>query len=113
LEGRNKPAPQTNSWNKSKRASEPTQATARRLKKAVKDWEKNIEVGSKPSKPKKMERFALDKKVICQFTFRRNCFRFQLKKMPKEEPDLPFIGMDCIRKTLTLYVYFKESLKCG
>jgi hypothetical protein len=33
-----------------------TQTTARRLEEAVKDWEKNIEVGSKPSKPK-MERF--------------------------------------------------------
>jgi type I restriction enzyme S subunit len=28
------------------------QATARRLEEAVKDWEKNIEVGSKPSKPR-------------------------------------------------------------
>jgi hypothetical protein len=80
-------------------ASETLQATARRLEEAVKDWEKNIEVGSKPSKPRRWKDLrALDKKVICQFTFRRNCFSDFKKKMPKEAQNLPFIGMDCIRK---------------
>jgi hypothetical protein len=58
--------PQTNSGTNQRGASETTtQATARRLKKAVKDWEKNIEVGSKPSKPRRWKDLrALDKKVI-------------------------------------------------
>jgi (p)ppGpp synthase/HD superfamily hydrolase len=97
-----------------KEESEPLQATARRLKKAVKDWEKNIEVGSKPSKPKKMERFESIGQEGDLPILHLGEIVFQISKKCQRSPNLPFIGMDCIKKHINLVLRIPlKSLKCG
>ncbi|TDD75829.1 restriction endonuclease subunit S [Flavobacterium caseinilyticum] len=81
-------------------------------KKAVKSWEKNIDGGSKPSKPKKMESFEIIEQNgdLPILHLGEIVFQISIKKMPKESPNLPFIGMDCISKN-TLKPSFTYTFK--
>lgn len=86
-------------------------------KEAVKVWEKN-EKGKKPSKPKKLINYIEIEQSSTLPILNLGDLVFQIsnKKMPNEAPEMPFIGMDCLKKNALKphFTYkFKEFKSAG
>jgi type I restriction enzyme S subunit len=86
-------------------------------KEAVKLWEEN-ESGKKPSKPKKLINYTEIEQsgFLPILNLGDLVFQISNKKMPNEAPEMPFIGMDCLRKNALKphFTYkFKEFKSAG